>query len=218
MKLSPRWIAQIFLTLSVGIAFLLATGCDNPQLADKNEKVPDRSNFNQYPEDKKEIAKSTAPTPVEEPAPAPKKVAPSGPPPEPIQPTLQAAIHGSEIHLRARIKSYFNEQRISDTMTNAFPDFKVVLDIKSSPDYQPVGWTSRVAPEFLVPFFRVVPDGFVDFQDGKLTLKGTVQGGSVRTISETATAVFSGPGTKEIDNQLRAENEKPKESKLRIGQ
>jgi len=218
MKSSPRWTSQILFTLCAGIAFLVLTGCDNPQLADKNEKAPDRSNFNQHPEDKQETAKPAAPKPVEEKVAAPKKVAPSGPPPEPIQPTLQAALHGSELHLRARIKSHFNEQRMTDTMNNAFPDFKVILDIESDPDYQPVGWTSRVAPEFLVPFFRVVPDGFVDFKDGKLTLKGTVQGGSVRTISETAAAVFSGAGTKEIDNQLRAGDDKPKESKLLIGQ
>ncbi len=185
--------------LLVGMAFLCAN-CDSPELRQNASEET-------VPQEEPETIPEPAPQPVvektEKPEPKPEPVFV-----EPTEPYFKVERKGSKIIVEGAIRSQDHQERIVEQLTAAFTNDEIVSNLEVDYDRHPVPWTGRVTEELLIPFLREVEDAYVEYNEGNITLKGTLKNGRmVKPITETAINTFSSAFSKGIDNQLKVKGQ-----------
>ncbi len=201
-------ISKLNPILGLTILVFFGSGCEKPSLSEKAAPEPVKK--------EEPIVKTPLPQPPPKPEPA------SAPDPEPIKaaaekkeqveadvepslPEFFGSISGDTIELEGAIKSRFALERMIKDLKREFPDHQVVNKVENDSDRIPVKWTGRVAAQFLIPFFKQVPDGIVSYDSGTVHLTGTMTNQrSFRSLQIAANETFQDTHTVKIQNELVA--------------
>jgi len=125
------------------------------------------------------------------------------PPGDELEPVLR--VYRNEegaIVVEGAIRSRFQRDEIVQLLGEAFSGTRIEDRLELDYDRIPVGWGNRVALQFLVPFFKVIEDGFFEYEMGIITMAGK---GSLRHsdyFQHLAIDVFSDPHSRDIINQI----------------
>jgi len=195
---------------ALAILLFIAAGCEKPALSKKEAPEPE-------PAPKVEPAPvvSTSPPPpepkpVSKPKPGPEKVAVKKEEVdvEPTLPEFYGAISGNTIELAGAIKSKFALERMIQDLEREFPDHEIINKVEHDYNRIPVKWSSRLAGQFLVRFFKRVPDGIVSYDSGTVRLTGTMDKPSaLYPLQIAANETFQDTYTVEIQNELVSETD-----------
>jgi len=125
------------------------------------------------------------------------------PPGDELEPILRVYRNDEgAIVVEGAIRSRFQRDEIVQLLGEVFSGTRIEDHLELDYDRIPVGWGNRVAPQFLIPFFKEIEDGFVEYEMGIITLAGT---GSLKDsdhFQHLAIDVFSGPYSRDIINRI----------------
>lgn len=191
-----------FFTAVLSISLILC-GCQEPELRTPEEVVVEEPEPVAPPPEVVQVEPEVvAPEVKEEPTEEIKEV--SGP----MQPMLSVRQEGEKIVIEGIVKSPKHKDRIRDQLTEAFPKLEIIDNMFVNYDCDAVPWTGRVAEQLLIPYFKEVESPEIDWLEGVITLKGSVKNAKAQQgLTIMAINTFTGPFSKDINNQLRVENE-----------
>ncbi len=176
------------------IIALALVGCEPPEIEKPEPEV-------KVVEEKPPVAEP-APVASNTDADAPKATeAPEEKEMESGEPLMKVTRVGDTITVAGSIKGFGQKRDIIRYLNEGFPNLKIVDELEANPNRMPVGWGNRVSDGYLVPFFKQVGDGVVEYKDRIVYLEGTVDDQAMFTsLVKQAGFMFMGDFTENIDS------------------
>jgi hypothetical protein len=125
------------------------------------------------------------------------------PPGDELEPELRV-FRNSEgaLVVEGALSSRFQRDEIIEALSEAFTGTRVEDRLEVDYDRIAVGWGNSVAFQFLIPFFKTIENGFVEYEQGVISLSGKGSRTDADFFQHLAIDVFTGPYSRDIMNQI----------------
>ncbi len=173
---------------------------------------PVKTASNEPPKQADPVAKAETAPAIKEPAvETPAAPKPGDPPPTPVtepalpnKPTLEVKEADNTITVSGTLSSRFQAADIVNGIAAAFPEVKVIDELKVNPEIDEVRWANRVN-ELLMPFLFHVDDARFFYEDGVTYLEGNVKESKlILQVQELTISVMNDTDARDIKNRLKA--------------